>query len=122
MRLSTDLLPLTSELVDLCENKDYFLRRIPEFETLIEYPWGRLKFAEVYRENSSRRAARARELEGELREVVMTLGSVVGAISQERSTRANLRLQGRLNILTWVLVVLTIVLVVIGVLTVLIAA
>jgi hypothetical protein len=123
--LSTDLLPLTSELIDLCEKEKYFLELVPEFESLIEYPWGRLKFGEVYREDLSRRAARARELEGELREVVMTVGSVVGAISQERASRANLRLQGRLTFLTWVLVALTvvlvaltIVLVVIGVVTV----
>lgn len=120
--LSTDLLPLTSELIDLCEKEKYFLELVPEFESLIEYPWGRLKLGEVYREDLSRRAERARELEGELREVVMTVGSVVGAISQERSSRANLRLQGRLTFLTWVLVALTIVLVVIGIVTVWVAS
>jgi hypothetical protein len=120
--LSTDLLPLTSELTDLCEKEKYFLELVPEFESLIEYPWGRLKFGEVYREDLSRRAARAQELEGELREVVMTVGSVVGAISQERSSRANLRLQGRLTFLTWVLVFLTVVLVGIGIVTVWVAS
>jgi hypothetical protein len=120
VRLSTDLLPLTSELMDLCEKEEYFLRLVPEFESLIEYPWGRPRFGEVYREDLARRAARARELEGELREVVMTVGSVVGAISQERSSRANLRLQGRLTFLTWVLVSLTVVLVGIGIVTVLV--
>lgn len=121
VKLSTDLLPLTSELSDLCE-KEYFPRLVPEFESLLEYPEGRLKLGEVYRNDLSRRAARARELEGELREVVMTVGSVVGAISQERSARANLRLQGRLTFLTWVLVALTVVLVVIGIVTVWVAS
>jgi hypothetical protein len=116
--LSTDLLPLTSELIDLCEKVQYFLQLAPKFESMIEYPWGRLEFGEVNREDLLRRAARARELEGELREVVMTVGSVVGAISQGRSSRANLRLQGRLTFLTWVLVALTIVLVLIGIATV----
>ena len=82
----------------------------------------RLEFGEIYRDALSRRAARARELEGGLREVVMTVGSVVGAISQERSSRANLRLQGRLTVLTRVLVALTVVLVVIGIITVWVAA
>jgi hypothetical protein len=118
VRLSTDLLPLTSELSDLCE-KEYFPRLVPEFESLIEYsPYGRLKLGEVYRDDLSRRAARARELEGELRDMVMTGGSVIGAISQERASQANLHLQGRLTFLTWVLVVLTGVLVVIGIATV----
>jgi len=49
---------------------------------------------------------------------VMTVGAVVGAVSQERSSQANLRLQGRLTFLTWVLVALTIVLVVIGAATI----
>jgi hypothetical protein len=82
----------------------------------------RLEFNEIYPDALSRRAARARELEGGLREVVMTVGSVVGAISQERSSRANLRLQGRLTVLTRVLVALTVVLVVIGIITVWVAA
>jgi hypothetical protein len=90
----------------------YLFRLAPEFESLIEYPWGRLKFVENSQEDLSRRAARARELEGELREVVMTVGSVVGAVSQERSSQANLRLQGRLTFLTRVLVALTVVLVI----------
>ena len=50
--------------------------------------------------------------------MVMTVGSVIGAISQERASQANLHLQGRLTFLTWVLVVLTAVLVVIGIATV----
>jgi hypothetical protein len=112
VRLSTDMLPLTSEVGDLCEKKEYLLRLAPEFESLIEYPGGRLKFVENSQEDLSRRAARARELEGELREVVMTVGSVVGTVSQERSSQANLRLQGRLTFLTWVLVALTVVLVI----------
>jgi len=116
--LSTDLLPLTSELADLCGKKDYFLRLVPEFESMIEYPWGKLNFVEIRREDLSRRSLRTRELEGELREVVMTVGAVVGAVSQERSSQANLRLQGRLTFLTWVLVALTIVLVVIGAATI----
>jgi hypothetical protein len=120
--LSTDLLPLTSELIDLCKKEKYFLELVPEFESLIEYPWGWLKLGEIYREDLSRRAARVQELEGELREVVMTVGSVVGAISQERSSRANLRLQGRLTVLTWVLVFLTVVLVGIGIVTVWVAS
>jgi hypothetical protein len=107
-------------VVDLCEKEKYFLRVAPEFESLIEYPWGRQSFVAINREDLLRRAARARELEGELREVVMTLGSVVGAISQERSSRANLRLQGRLTLLTWGLVFLTVVLV--GIVTVWVAS
>jgi hypothetical protein len=83
---------------------------------------GRLRFGAVYREDLLRRAKRASELEGELRQVVMTVGSVVGAISQEHASRANLRLQGRLTILTWVLVVLTVVLVGIGLVTVWVAS
>jgi hypothetical protein len=120
--LSTDLLPLTAEVVDICEKEKYFLRLAPEFESLIEYPWGRLRFGAVYREDLLRRAKRARELEGELRQVVMTVGSVVSAISQERSSRANLRLQGRLTFLTWVLVILTVVLVGIGMVTMWVAS
>jgi hypothetical protein len=76
----------------------------------------------VIQEDLSRRAARARELEGEVPDVVMTVGSVVGAISQERSSRPNLRLQSRLTFLTRVLLALTIVLVVIGIITVWVAA
>jgi hypothetical protein len=120
--LSTDLLPLTSEVVDLCEKEKSFLGLAPKFESLTEYPWGRLQFGAVYREDLLRRAARARELEGELRQVVMTVGSVVGAISQERSSRANLRLQSRLNFLTWALVFLTVVLVGIGIVTIWVAS
>ncbi len=122
IRTSTDLLPLTSELEDLCEEEQSFSRLTPKFESLIEYPWGRLNLSEVRREDLLRRTKRTREFDGELREVVMTGGSVVGTISQERSTRANLRLQGRLTFLTWVLVVLTVVLVVIGIVTVWVAA
>lgn len=118
--LSTDLLPPTSEVVDLCEK--YFLHLTPKLESLTEYPSGTLEFGAVYREDLLRRAKRARELEGELRQVVMTVGSVVGAISQEHASRANLRLQGRLTILTWVLVVLTVVLVGIGLVTVWVAS
>lgn len=76
----------------------------------------------MIQEDLSRRAARARELEGEVPDVVMTVGSVVGAISQERSSRPNLRLQSRLTFLTRVLLALTIVLVVIGIITVWVAA
>jgi hypothetical protein len=120
--LSTDLLPLTPEVVDVCEKEKYFLHLAPEFESLIEYPWGRVRFGAVYREDLLRRAKRARELEREPRQVVMTVGSVVSAISQERSSRANLRLQGRLTFLTWVLVFLTVVLVGIGIVTIWVAS
>lgn len=109
--LSTDLLPLTSEVIDLCEKEEYFKYLAPRFESLVEYRSSRLEFAAVYREDLLRRAKRTRELEVELRQVVMTVGSVVGAISQERSSR-------RLNYLTWALVLLTVVLVGIGIATI----
>lgn len=48
----------------------------------------------------------------------MTVSSQVGAKSQKRSSRVNLRLQRRQTFLTWVLVFLTIVLVGIGLVTV----
>jgi hypothetical protein len=113
--LSTDLLPLTSEVIDLCEKEKYFMYLAPKFESLVEYRSGRLEFAAVYREDLLRRANRASELEVELRQVVMTIGSVVGAISQERSSR-------RLNYLTWALVLLTVVLVGIGLITIWVAS
>lgn len=119
VRLSSDLLPMASELAKFSEMKGPVNRLAEEFNPVMPFLRERgLQLIEDLRQNILDRSRRLQALEAEVRQVLMTSGTVAGTISQERATRENLRLQGQVTWLTKVLVVLTIALTVLGILTI----
>lgn len=127
VQLSGDLLPLSSELTDFSEAEERFVRYAEEFRPVMTFLRVRdLRLLENLRQSILDRSKRVRGLEAEVRQVLMTIGTIASTISQERSassqeraTDENLRLQSQVERLTRVLVVLTIVLVAIGLATIL---
>ena len=127
VQLSGDLLPLSSELTEFSETEERFVRYAEEFRPVMTFLRDRdLRLLESLRQSVLDRSKRVRGLEAEVRQVLMTIGTIASTISQERSassqeraTNENLRLQSQVERLTRVLVVLTIVLVAIGIATIL---
>lgn len=121
VRLSSDLLPLSSELTAFCEDERPFKHYAYEFKPLMEYLRERgVRLIDELRHSLLLRSKRLGRFETEVRQVLMTSGSVASAISQERATQENFRLQKQVASLTTVLVWLTIALTALGVLTIIV--
>jgi hypothetical protein len=119
VRLSSDLLPMSSELAEFSDTKWRIERLAEEFLPVMQFLRDRgLQFTEDLRQNILDRSKRLRALEEEVRQVLTISGTVASTISQERATSQNLRLQGEVALLTKVLVFLTVVLVAIGIITI----
>lgn len=114
LNLQRNLTPFIQELIPLCEKKGYFLHDVYEFFPVSEHRKSDTGLFNGLRERLLILAETLRSNEEQISAIANRSTQIASAISNDKLSKTNIRLQRGIFWMTWVLIILTLILVISG--------